>query len=107
MSIPKMIGPLQLAGAAATLYTVPTGMRWLIRCIHISNPSASDESFTMSIGADAAGTRIFSGEPLLAEESFDSFAQFDLEEGEVLEAYASTAATVVITVIGDLELVAV
>lgn len=107
MSLPKrLVGPTQLGNAAATVYTVPAGRVAVIRNIHIVNPSAGDLTFTASIGADAAGTRIFYQESVLSGDSFDSFAPFVLSAGEILQAYASTAATLVITVDGEEELVA-
>lgn len=107
MALPKRLyGPGQLAAAAATVYTVPAGRIAVIRNIHIVNPTAGDLTFTMSIGADAAATRIFSAQASLAEDSFDSFAPFVLNAGEVLQAYASVAASLVLTVDGEEELIA-
>lgn len=107
MAIPKRLyGPALLAAAAATVYTVPTGRIAVIRNIHIVNPTAGDLTFTISIGADAAATRIFSAQAASAEDSYDSFAPFVLTAGEVLQAYASAAASLVLTVDGEEELVA-
>jgi hypothetical protein len=102
----RLYGPARLAAAAATVYTVPVGRVAVIRNIHIVNPTAGDLSFTMSIGADAAGTRIFSAQQSLAEDCFDSFSPFVMNAGEVLQAYASAAASLVIVVDGEEELVA-
>jgi|WetSurMetagenome_2_1015567.scaffolds.fasta_scaffold435058_1 hypothetical protein len=101
----RLYGPAQLAAAAATVYTVPAGRVAVIRNIHIVNPTAGDLTFTMSIGADAAGTRIFGAQQSLAEDCFDSFAPFVMNAGEVLQAYASSAASLVLVVDGEEELV--
>lgn len=107
MALPKRLyGPALLAAAAATVYTVPAGRLAIIRNIHVVNGTAGDLTFTASIGADAAGTRIFSAETVSAETSFDCFAPFVLNAGEVLQAYASAAASLVMTVDGEEELVA-
>lgn len=105
--IPKRLyGPAQLTAAAATVYTVPAGRMAVIRNIHVVNPTAGDLTFTASIGADAAGTRIFSAQMILAEDSYDSFSPFVLSAGEILQAYASAAASLVLTIDGEEELVA-
>jgi hypothetical protein len=107
MSIPKRLyGPAQLAAAAATVYTVPAGRLAVIRNIHLVNATAVDLTFTISIGADGAATRIFSAQTASAEDVFDSFAPFVLNAGEVLQAWASAAASITMTVDGEEELVA-
>ena len=107
MAIPKRLyGPAALAAVAATVYTVPAGRLAVIRNIHMVNGTAGDLTFTASIGADAAGTRIFSAETVSAETSFDSFAPFPMVAGEVLQVYASVAASLTITISGEEELVA-
>jgi len=55
----RMSGPAVLGTTAATKYTVASGRRGIVRHVHVQNPSASPVTFTASIGADAAGTRIF------------------------------------------------
>ncbi len=75
MSLPKRFsGPAQVSNAAATKYTVPATRLSVIRNIHIQNPSASPVTFTMSIGADAAATRIFDVFSIPANSVYDSFA---------------------------------
>jgi hypothetical protein len=107
MALPKRLqGPALLAAAAATVYTVPTGRVAVIRNIHVVNPTAGDLTFTMSIGADAAATRIFSAQMANAEDSWDSFAPFVLTAGETIQAYASAAASLTLTIDGEEELVA-
>jgi hypothetical protein len=107
MALPKRLyGPAQLAAAAATVYTVPAGRIAVIRNIHIVNPTAGDLTFTISIGADAAATRIFSAQTALSEDVYDSFAPFVMTGAEILQAWASAAASLVLTVDGEEELVA-
>lgn len=106
MAIPKRLyGPAQLAAAAAVVYTVPAGRLAVVRNIHIVNATAGDLTFTASIGADAAGTRIFSAQTVSAEDVFDTFAPFVLAAGETVEAWASAAASLTITIDGEEELV--
>lgn len=106
MALPKRLyGPALLANAAATVYTCPADRVAVIRNIHIVNETAGDLTFTASIGADAAGTRIFMGQMVNAEDSYDSFAPFVMNAGEILQMYASAAASLTATVDGEEELV--
>ncbi len=101
--IPKRLsGPAQLANAAATVYTVPANRRAIVRHIRLVNPpGAGQETVTISIGADAAGTRIADALPLADGEHKDIFCYHVLEAAQVIQAFASTAATVVMTMNGD------
>lgn len=99
-------GPAQLAGASAILYTVPASRRSCIRHIHLINPTGGAVTVTMSVGADAAGTRIFDAKSLAAGEVFDHYCKYDLEAAEVLRGHASAAASIVAIVDGDEEIFA-
>lgn len=58
----RIIGPTQLAAAAATLYTapsyIPNTMVTVVRKLAFFNADTVARLVTISIGADAAGTRI-------------------------------------------------
>lgn len=97
----RLVGPSQLTGSAATLYTVPAATKTVVRYIHIENPSASPVALTMSIGADAAGTRIYDALAIAANSAQDFFCYHVLEATEILQGWAGTAATLVITVDGE------
>lgn len=106
MSIPKRVhGPAHLGAVAATLYTVPSERVLLVRNIHVCNETAGDLTFTLSLGADAPATRVFAGEMVNSESSYDSFAPFVLTAGQVIQAFASAAASLTITIDGEEELV--
>lgn len=107
MSIPKrMSGPAQVSNAAATKYTTPTGRIAVVRNIHISNPSASAVTFTMSIGADAAATRVFDALSIPANSVYDSFAPLVLNAGELIQALAGTTNILTLTINGEEDVVA-
>lgn len=101
----RIVGPLQLPVAATTLWTVPDGFRAEVRSLDLNNPSGSLRKVTLSIGSDAAGTRV--------EELFDVPAggsenkrrgfNHTLEAGEVLQGYADSAGVVVATINAYLE----
>lgn len=104
----RLVGPVQLANAVATLYTVPALTKTIIKEIHIQNPAGGvANAFTLSIGADAAGTRIYSAYPLPAPvalvsgQVFHLPCMFVLDAGEILQGFAATGAALVITVDGE------
>lgn len=97
----RQAGPAQVGNAAATKYTVAAGRRGIIRHIHVQNPSGSAVTFTASIGADAAGTRIFDAFSIGANQILDHFCYYVLEATEILQAFAGTNNVLVLTVDGD------
>lgn len=100
--IPKRLaGPAQLTNAAATKYTVPALTKTIIRHIHVENTSAGAINFTASIGADAAGTRIFDAYPIAASTVLDHFCYYVLDVAEIFQAFASIASQAVLTIDGD------
>jgi hypothetical protein len=97
----RLAGPAQVSNAAATKYTVPANTKAVIRHIHISNPSGSAVDFTLSIGADAAGLRLFDAMPIAADSVYDYFCRHTLEETEVVQAFAGTNNVITLTIDGD------
>ena len=101
----RFTGPALVAATAATKYTVLSGQRAVVRHIHVSNPTASSVDFTLSIGVDAAGTRIFDAYPVPADTVLDHFCYYVLEAAEVVQAGAGTTNVLTLTVDGDVDLV--
>lgn len=100
--IPKRLaGPAQVSNAAATKYTVPATTKTIIRHIHVENTAAGAVNFTASIGADAAGTRIFDAFPIAASTVLDHFCYYVLEAAEIFQAFASVNNQLVLTIDGD------
>jgi len=97
----RFTGPAVLTGAAATKYTCPANRTARVRHIHVSNPTAGALTFTMSIGADAAGTRIFDVFSVAANSVYDHFGIYVLQAGELLQAFGGVA--LVLTIDGDEE----
>jgi hypothetical protein len=102
----RMAGPAQVSNAAATKYTVAANRRGIIRHIHISNPSGSIVTFTMSIGADAAGTRIYDAFQVGANTVIDAYCYYVLEAAEIIQAFAGTNNILTLTIDGDEEVLA-
>lgn len=97
----RLAGPGQLTNAAVTKYTVPASTKTIIRHIHVTNPSGAAVTFTASIGADAAGTRIFDAYSLAAGSVLDHFCYYVMEAAEILQALAGTTLTLNFTADGD------
>jgi hypothetical protein len=99
-TLKRLVGPKQLENSTTTQYTVPGATTTVIRHIHLSNPTASNVTVTASIGADAAGTRFFSGYVIPANSVFGYPCNIVLEAAEILAMHAGTAAALVVLVDG-------
>lgn len=97
----RLHGPAQVSNAAATKYTVPALTKTIIRHIHIQNPSGSAVTFTMSIGTDAAGVRIFDAYSIAAGSVLDHFCYYVLATTEIIQAFAGTNNILTLTIDGD------
>lgn len=98
----RFYGPAQLGATAATLYTAPSSARATIRQIFANNPSGSPVDVTLSIGADGASTRIVDEVSIAAGDAINMrrLAHHTLAAGEMLQGFASSGGTVVLTVNG-------
>lgn len=106
--IPKRLyGPALVATGPTTVYTVPAATKTIIRQIHVSNPSASAVTLTLSIGADATGTRLFSAfsipaaAPGVLNSVQDFFWYQIMEAAEILTLSAGTNNILNIVINGD------
>lgn len=103
----RLAGPAQVSNAAATKYTVPALTKTIIRHIHIQNPSGSAVTFTLSIGADAAGVRLFDAYSIPAAAAgvtgsvVDWFGYLVADAAEVIQAFAGTNNILTLTIFGD------
>lgn len=101
MAAKRLFGPAALTNATATKYTVGAGLSAIVRHIHLSNPSVAAIPVTISVGADAAGTRIFDAFSLAAGATYDYFCYLPLAAAEIIAAFAGTTAVVVMTIAGE------
>lgn len=97
----RLHGPALVSNAAATKYTVAASEKVVVRHIHVSNPTASAVDFTLSIGADAAATRLFDGYPIAADTVLDHFGYYILDATEIIQAFAGTNNVLTLTIDGD------
>lgn len=106
----RLVGPVAVATGPATIYTAPTfspsGLMSEIRFIHVQNPSGAAVTFTLSIGTDAAGKRLYDAYSIPAAAAgvtgnvLDISCLYALASGEILQAAAGANNVLVITVSG-------
>lgn len=98
----RLFGPAQLTNAAATKITVPAGLAYDLTHFHLENPPGSTAtSFTISVGADAAGTRIFDALALAAGATYDWYPNpLTLAAAEIIQAFADVTGKIVLTIEG-------
>lgn len=100
-TLERLVGPTLLTDAAATVYAaVPADTKVVIRDIQICNETGSDATFTMSVGADAAGKRLYKAYSIPANGFHSSQRQIVLAEGDLLQAYSGTASALTLTISG-------
>lgn len=103
----RLAGPAQVSNAATTKYTVPASTKTIVRHIHVQNPSGSAVTFTLSIGADAAATRVFDAYSIPAAAAgvtgnvIDHWCYYVLDAAEVIQAFAGTNNILTLTIDGD------
>lgn len=96
----RFYGPALLGNSASTLYTCPTVTTAVIRHIHVSNPTASTVDFTLSIGTNAAATRLWDGYPIPVDNVIDHYQDHVLQSGEFIQAVAGVAGLLNLTIDG-------
>lgn len=97
----RLAGPAQVATGPATKYTVPALTKTIIRHIHVYNPGAGSATFTLSIGADAAGTRIFDAYPVAEDVPLDHWCYYVVDAAEIVQGGSGTNNQLVLTIDGD------
>ena len=98
----RFVGPAAVATGPTTQYTVPAVSLAVLRHLHLSNPSASAVTFTLTIGADAAGVRLFGAYSIAAGAVFDHFCYYPVVAAEIITTSAGTNNILVMTLSGDL-----
>ena len=96
----RLVGPTLLTASEATLYTVPASTTAILRGLRVANNDTTTVNLTMSIGADAAGTRLYSAFGLTAKSVHDWSGFHVLAAAETLRGYASAANALTVTVSG-------
>jgi hypothetical protein len=99
MANKRFSGPDQLTNAAVTKYTCPGSTVATVTRIRVINPTAGAVNFKMSLGADAAGTRIYD-QNIGAGGALDAYGPFTLTAGQIIQAYAGANASLVLVING-------
>lgn len=89
----RVFGPALVATGPTTVLTAGATERIEIQVIMVSNPTASAVNFTVSIGADAAGTRIIGTNTVAncpANALTPFYGPWIVKEGEVVQLSAAT-----------------
>lgn len=103
----RLYGPAQIATGPTNVYTVPALTKTIIRHIHLQNPSASPVTFTLTIGADAAGTRLYAAYSIPAAAAGvtnsvqDYYLYLIVDAAEIVTLSSGTNNILVITINGD------
>lgn len=98
---PKRLRHGPIDSTAETVYTVPASTRTIVRHIHVQNPGPTAATFTLSIGADGATTRIFDAVSIPANDYLDHWCYYVLEATEVMDADSSVDDLMILTIDGD------
>ena len=96
----RLYGPTTLAAAAADTYTVPASTTAIIRSIILTNGDTAARTFTLSIGADAAGTRLYDAVSIAANTTLYVPTFIVLTATQKIQAFADTANKVNLTLNG-------
>ena len=103
MADSRFYGPAQPGTTAATLFTAPTAGSATIRHIRIANTTATAATITISVGADAAGKRIYDTFSVPAHGIHDSGSMaLVLANSETLQGLQGTASALTLTISGSL-----
>jgi len=96
----RLYGPAQPSGAAATLYTVPAGMKTTLDLIHATNTTGTAATLTLSIGADAAATRLLSAYSIPANGILTLPGAWSMIAAEVIQGLQGTVGALTVTLNG-------
>jgi hypothetical protein len=96
----RFYGPALLGTGAADLYTVPAGTRTVIQHIHAFNAAGSPVNFTLSIGTDAASTRLWDAYPVESKGIVRRYRKLTLQAGEKIQGFASAGTSIVLVING-------
>lgn len=101
-SASRVVGPILLTNSSVTLYTVPAATIAILLRIHIANTSGTAATVKLSIGADAAGTRLLGDKSVAANDTYDYSTFLPLTAAEEIRGQSGTTNVLTITISGVL-----
>jgi len=100
----RLVGPTLItaitSGTAQTLYTVAASTKTIVRDILVANNDSVDRAITLSIGADAVGTRLLPAIVVPANGVLSRTGSIVLEATETLRSFGSVASQLTLTISG-------
>jgi hypothetical protein len=106
----RLAGPVALANAAGNIYNQGSALIYtVIRHISIVNKTAASHNFSLFVGAtggSAAGTEVVgSAKVIAANDVFNWYGMLRLDSTDFLTGLADAAASLSITVEGDINVI--
>lgn len=99
-TLKRLAGPTLLTASAATVYTVPALTTTVVRNIHVCNETGTAATFTLALGTDGAGKRLYKAVSIPANDSLDVGLSLVLGAAEILQAYSGTASALTLVISG-------
>ncbi len=96
----RLAGPVYAAASATTVYTTPAATTTTVRALRVCNETATAASFTLSIGTDGAGKRLWHQYYVQPGDPYDWTGFIVLGTTEVIQVLASTASALTVTISG-------
>ena len=96
----RLYGPTQLGTSAVTIYTSAASTTTIVRHIIAVNAATTAAKLTLSIGADAVGTRILDGFYIASKQNYEWKGFLVLAAADTIQASSDTASAVTLTVNG-------
>lgn len=96
----RFYGPGLVTNSVVTKITVTTSSTFIIRHMRFFNNSASAATITVSIGTDAAGTRIYDAYSIPAKSYEDWSGFLVMSTTEIMQMVAGTTNVITATVSG-------
>lgn len=96
----RIYGPAAFPASPATIYTTPGSKKAVLTNIHVANTTGTAAVFTLSIGTDAVGKRIYSGFSVAAHDVYHQDLNMILSAAELLQGGQTTADALTTTISG-------
>lgn len=96
----RLSGPTALSASAVTQYTAPSSTTTTVRNIHVVNENTTTQLFTLSIGTDGAGKRLWYQFPIAAKGVLDWSGFIVLAAADVIQALADATTSLTLTISG-------
>src|SRR3990172_4979360 len=96
----RFYGPAQPAGSAGTLFTVTTSHSYHVSSITVANTTAVAATITVSIGTDAAGTRILDAVEVPGHDVLMLNGYWFMASAEIMQGWQGTASALTVTISG-------